>query len=78
MRLRRRWTHWVLEAVDLLDHAEERIAKLSGGMRRRLALAQALLGEPEYLVLDEPLTSLDPEHRTRVATLLSTMAAFLP
>ncbi|MEM8708144.1 MAG: ATP-binding cassette domain-containing protein, partial [Actinomycetota bacterium] len=44
---------------------------LSGGMQRRLSIAQALLGGPDYLVLDEPLTSLDAEHRGRISSLIA-------
>ena len=55
----------VLQAVGLGDVTGRRIRKLSGGMRRRVALAQALLGDPRLLVLDEPTASLDPEQRLR-------------
>lgn len=49
-----------LEAVDLLDHADSRADRLSGGQLSRASLAGALLGHPELLVLDEPTVGLDP------------------
>ena len=61
----------VLDLVGLADVTGKKVRALSGGMRRRLGLAQALLGEPELLVLDEPTAGLDPEQRMRFRELVS-------
>jgi ABC-2 type transport system ATP-binding protein len=64
----------VLEVTGLSDRSTTKIRKLSGGMRRRLGLAQALLGSPEFLILDEPTAGLDPELRFRFRELVTALA----
>jgi len=70
-RERHRAVRQALTDVDLADRAKMKVRKLSGGMRHRLALAQALLGDPHVLILDEPTVGLDPEQRMRQRALIS-------
>lgn len=58
-----------LEKTSLLEHRKKKIKQLSGGMKRRVGLIQALLNEPEVLIVDEPTTGLDPEERIRIRNL---------
>jgi ABC-type multidrug transport system ATPase subunit len=62
-----------LEKVGLFDARDRLANKLSGGMKRRLGIAQALIGDPKILVVDEPTTGLDPEERIRFRNLLTDM-----
>ncbi len=61
---------WALEHVGAAALARRPLAKLSGGERQRIMLAQALLGRPKLLLLDEPLISLDPNHQRGVVDLV--------
>jgi len=67
----------VLEAVELSDVMHRKIRTLSGGMRQRVALACAMVGTPDLLVLDEPASGLDPDQRLRLRSLLSSAATVL-
>ncbi len=74
-RSRTREVRRVIDLVGLQECATKRVGKLSGGQRRRVALAQALLGAPRILVLDEPTTGLDPAQRASLRQTLSVIAA---
>jgi ABC-type multidrug transport system ATPase subunit len=64
----------ILRAVELDDVPRKKIGSLSGGMKQRLALAQAVLGEPEILILDEPTAGLDPKQRIAIRNYISKIA----
>lgn len=63
----------MLEEVGLFDVRDRKANKLSGGMKRRLGIAQALIGDPKIVIVDEPTTGLDPDERIRFRNLLSKM-----
>lgn len=64
----------ILVAVELDDVSDRRIGALSGGMKQRLALAQAVLGAPSILILDEPTAGLDPKQRISIRNYISKIA----
>jgi ABC-type multidrug transport system ATPase subunit len=70
---RRRRVRETLEQVGLADVAERKVKKLSGGMMRRLGVAQSLVHEPRFLVVDEPTVGLDPQERLRFRQLMTTL-----
>ena len=64
----------ILKAVELDDIPRRKIGALSGGMKQRLALAQAVLGNPSVLILDEPTAGLDPKQRIAIRNFISRIA----
>lgn len=64
----------LLGIVNLSDAKEKKIGALSGGMRQRVGIVQAMLGDPEILILDEPTAGLDPSERIRFRNLISKFA----
>ncbi len=71
---RKRAVEEMLENVGLYEARDRSANKLSGGMKRRLGIAQALIGHPKIVIVDEPTTGLDPEERLRFRNLLSDMS----
>lgn len=64
----------VLELVNLSDHKKKKTKTFSGGMKRRLGIAQALLNDPKILVVDEPTAGLDPKERIHFRNLISNIS----
>ena len=64
----------LLERVNLASERKQRVGGFSGGMRQRLGIAQALIGQPQLIIVDEPTAGLDPEERNRFHNLLSETA----
>lgn len=64
----------LLDRVNLSAHSHKKVKALSGGMKRRLGIAQALLNDPQVLIVDEPTAGLDPEERVRFRNLLAEIA----
>lgn len=65
---------YLIEMTNLAAHAGRAVNTFSGGMRQRFGIAQALLGDPRLLILDEPTAGLDPEERLRLYNLLSQLS----
>jgi ABC-type multidrug transport system ATPase subunit len=66
---------YLLEKVNLWDFRDKEVHTFSGGMKQRFGVAQALLGDPKIIIVDEPTAGLDPEERNRFNSLLSNISS---
>ena len=66
--------YW-LQQVNLISEKDKKVGALSGGMRQRLGIAQAFLGDPEYVLLDEPTVGLDPKERVAFRNMVNEVGA---
>jgi len=64
----------LLSKTNMEEHIHKRMKNLSGGMKQRVLLMQALLGEPEIIILDEPTAGLDPQERVRIRNFISSIS----
>lgn len=64
----------ILRKVNLIDYKNKKVKSLSGGMKKRLGIAQAILHDPKVIIVDEPTAGLDPEERVRLRNLLFDLA----
>ena len=72
---RQKQIQYLLEKVNLWDFRDKEVHTFSGGMKQRFGVAQALLGDPKIIIVDEPTAGLDPEERNRFNTLLSDISS---
>jgi ABC-2 type transport system ATP-binding protein len=70
-KVRKELVEALLQQVNLWDHRRKAISGFSGGMRQRFGIAQALIGDPRLIIVDEPTAGLDPEERNRFLNLLA-------
>jgi ABC-type multidrug transport system ATPase subunit len=71
---RKDWVHTLLNQVNLYNFRNKNVSEFSGGMRQRFGIAQALIGNPNLLIVDEPTAGLDPTERNRFHNILAEIA----